>query len=110
MQAIRLLLIEPENMAAACEMNAAQWHCLLRDVAIQGFARHLYGPISLAAALLAWLSGFRILAMLAMAFGMAGAVLYDFELAALGLLLGALLLVQGSTRAAPVTEQHTPTQ
>lgn len=109
-QAIRLLLIEPDEIAIACEASTAPWYCMLRDVVIQGFARHLYGPISLAAATLAWLGRIRTLAVLAMVFGMAGAVLYDFELAGLGLLLGALLLVSDNTRAAPLIEQNAPTQ
>ena len=95
MQAIRLLLIEPDEMAQLCAVNAAQWQCRIRDLAIQGFARHLYGPVSVAAGLLAWLGGIRLFAMLAMLAGTAGVVLYDFELSALGLMLGALLLVHG---------------
>jgi hypothetical protein len=108
MQAIRLLIIEPDEMAALCEVSKP-WSCQLRDLAVQGFARHLYGPISIAAAVLAWLTGIRALAVLAMLSGMAGAVLYDFELSAAGLLLGALLLARGRNveaagSSAPVIE------
>lgn len=99
MQCIRLLLVEPDEMARACLLNPQQWHCQLRTLAIQGFVRHLYGPVSLIAALLAWLGGIRLFAMLAMLAGMAGVVLYDFDLAALGLMLGALLLVRDDRTA-----------
>lgn len=111
MQAIRLLLIEPEDMAQACVLNAAQWQCRVRDLAIQGFARHLYGPISMAAALLGWLGGIRVFAVLAMVAGMAGAVLYDFDVAGLGLLLGTLLLVHSpGPDDLPVVKQQTQAQ
>jgi hypothetical protein len=111
MQAIRLLLVEPDEMAQACAVNAAQGSCRVRDLAIQGFARHLYGPISIAAALLGWLGGIRLFAVLAMVAGMAGAVLYDFELAALGLLLGALLLARAATtNDTPVIEHNASAQ
>jgi hypothetical protein len=109
-QSIRLLLVEPDEMAQACMLDAQQWHCQLRMLAIKGFVRHLYGPVSLIAALLAWLGDIRLFAMLAMLAGMAGVVLYDFELSALGLMLGALLLVRdirtSMTSGAPVIEQQ----
>jgi hypothetical protein len=115
MQAIRLLLVEPDEMAQTCLVDATQWPCQIRNLAIQGFARHLYGPISIAAALLAWLGGIRVFAVVAMLSGMAGMVLYDFELAALGFTLGALLLARdaGSSDASanePIVEQNAPTQ
>lgn len=111
MQSIRLLLVEPDEMAQACMLDAQQWHCQLRMLAINGFVRHLYGPVSLIAALLAWLGDIRVFALLAMLAGMAGVVLYDFDLAALGLMLGALLLVRdsrttGMTGGAAVIEQQ----
>jgi hypothetical protein len=116
MQTIRLLLIEPDAIALLCESGAAHWQCQLRDVVIQGFARHLYGPISIVAVLIAGFSGKRVFAVLAMIFGMAGAVFYDFDLAAVGLLLGALLLVRNSNPSSgkssgdAVIEQNSPAQ
>jgi hypothetical protein len=114
MQAIRLLLVEPDEMAQTCLVDATQWPCQIRNLAIQGFARHLYGPISIATALLAWLGGIRVFAVLAMLSGMAGMVLYDFELAALGFTLGALLLARGvganaASVAEPIVEQNAST-
>ena len=95
--AIRYLLIEPDEMGARCtvERMTASGLCRLRGWAIQGFARHLYGPISLATAVLGWIGDSAYLAVLAMIVGMCGVVLYDFDIAAVGLLLGALLLVRG---------------
>lgn len=97
MQAIRLLLVEPDEMAQACAASTQMWQCQLRVLAINGFARHLYGPVSMVAAILAWLGGIRLFAVLAMMAGMAGVVLYNFELSALGLMLGALLLVRDAS-------------
>lgn len=114
MQAIRLLLVEPDEMAQACAANAQTWQCQLRMLAINGFARHIYGPVSVCAALLAWLGGIRLFAVLAMMAGMAGVVLYDFELAALGLMLGAMLLVRDAsgshTDDTPLVEHQSQTE
>jgi len=106
MQAVRLLLIEPAGIAQACALDASPWHCQLRALVVAGFAHHLYGPISLVAALLGWVSGLRVLAALAMLSGMAGMVLYTFDIAALGFVLGALQLVRAGVEA-PVVEQQT---
>lgn len=99
---VRLRLVEPDEMAAACAASAAPWYCTVRTLAIQGFVHHGYGYVSVAAALFAWLGSSRAGAVLALAAGMAGVVLYDFELAAPGLMAGALLLMRraGGTRGA----------
>ena len=106
MQAVRLQLIEPDQVAQGC-LRQTQWHCYVRDIAIQGFVRHLYGPISVIAAVLAWWVG-RWLAVPAMLAGMAGVVLYDFDWSALGLLLGALVWVH--QRQAPVLPAQQQTE
>jgi len=91
--ALRYQVIEPEDMAAWCTSEHTEpMLCRIRATAIQGFARHLYGPISLALAVLGWVGGSRYLGILAMMVGMAGAQLYDFDFAGAGLLLGAMLL------------------
>lgn len=107
MQAIRLLLIEPDAMAEVCAVNTQQWQCQLRMFAIQGFVRHWYGPASLLAVVLSWLSGVRSIAWLAVLAGMAGVVLYDFEVAAFGLMLGSLLLVREHALRSPMIHRQT---
>lgn len=93
---LRYQVVEPEGIAAWCSSERTEpLLCRLRATAIQGFARHLYGPIAMALAILGWIGGSRYLAMLAMVVGMAGAMLYDFEFAGAGLLLGAMLLAYG---------------
>lgn len=108
MFAIRLLIVEPDEMAKQClgyDMSLT-WQCRLRDLAIYGFSRHLYGPISLGAALLAAIGGLRAFAAGAIVVGMAGVVLYDFDLAAIGLLSGALLYLRLSAGQRRPTQQH----
>jgi hypothetical protein len=94
MLAIRYLVIEPDAVAQACLAYSVGLQCKLRDAAIYGFSRQLYGPISLAAAVLGAIGALRPFAILAMMTGMAGVVLYDFDLSAVGLLLGALLYLR----------------
>lgn len=110
--AIRFLLIEPDEMARECLAHSGSLECNLRNAAIYGFSRHLFGPISLVAAVLAAIGALRPFAILAMVAGMAGVVLYDFELSAVGLLLGALLYLRfsrrGQTRDSQQYAQSTP--
>lgn len=103
---LRYQVIEPEGVAAWCSSERTEpLLCRLRATAIQGFARHLYGPIAMALAILGWIGGSRYLAVLAMIVGMAGAMLYDFEFAGAGLLLGAMLLAYGlSDRDKPLDD------
>lgn len=92
--AIRLLIIEPDAMAQNCVANPAALACKLRGISIYGFSRHLFMPISLVAVALGWIGGLRAFALAAVFAGMAGAILYDFELSAVGLLGGALLFAR----------------
>ena len=94
MFAVRVLLIEPDEVALACTQLPRLWHCQLRDLLIQGFVRNLYGYVSVLAMVIGWLSGLRVFSVLAMMAGVAGVVLYDFDLAAVGLLLAALQLMR----------------
>jgi len=92
--AIRFLLVEPDEVAAACIAQAAPFSCKIRMAAIYGFSRHLFGPISIVAAVLAWVGAMRLFAIVAMVAGIAGIVLYDFDLAGFGMLLGVVLYVR----------------
>lgn len=92
--AIRFMLVEPDEIAAACATQAALFSCKIRNAAIYGFAHHLFGPISMIAAALAWIGALRIFALVAVIAGIAGMVLYDFDMAGAGMLLGTLLYVR----------------
>lgn len=91
--AVRLLLVEPDEVAATCAVQVAAFSCKIRNAAIYGFAHHLFGPISIIAAVLAWIGALRIFALIAVMTGIAGMVLYDFDMAGVGMLLGVVLYV-----------------
>ncbi len=92
--AVRIILVEPDEMAIACTAQVVTFNCKIRNIAVYGFAHHLFGPISLVAALLAWIGALRLFAVIAMMAGIAGMVLYDFDLSGFGMLLGAVLYVR----------------
>jgi len=96
---VRLLIVEPESMAIACVADVDTWSCMLRNVAVYGFSRGLFGYISIVSAVLAAVGAMRLFAVIAVISGMAGAVLYDFDLSALGLLAGCLLLLRFNWKA-----------
>lgn len=91
---IRIFLVEPDEMARQCIADYTTYLCRLRKATINGFAQHLFGEISLAAALLAAIGALRYFALIAMLSGLAGVILYDFEWSAVGLLLGALVFAR----------------
>lgn len=91
---IRFFLVEPDAVAKNCIVDANDFLCRIRHAAVYGFSRHLYGPISLAMAAVAAVGRLRAFAILAVGVGMAGVILYDFDLAAIGVLAGALLFAR----------------
>src|SRR4051812_44289937 len=78
--AVRFMLVEPDEVAIACAGDTVALACKIRNAAIYGFAHHLFGPISLVAAALAWIGALRLFAMIAIVAGIAGMVLYDFDI------------------------------
>jgi hypothetical protein len=86
-------LVEPAELTAACD--AAPWlntPCALRTLTVQVFINHRLGGLALAAAVVALASGWRWLALLALAASSAGLMLYSTPLAAPALLLAVLAL------------------
>jgi len=107
MLVVRFQLVEPDEMGIRCSAEPLlSLACRLRGWAIQGFARHLYGPISIATALLGWIGGSIYLSLLAVTVGMAGMVLYDFDIAGVGFLLGILFLVYKPAAKAEQQQSH----
>jgi hypothetical protein len=109
MLAVRWYIVEPEPIALACAASNSGWRCLVREYAVLGFLRNVFGMSSLIAAVLATVAGSRWLALLAILSGVAGAVLYTFELSGVGLLLGALVWVRHGPGTIARAE-HTDTQ
>jgi hypothetical protein len=96
--ALRLRIVEPEAVAAACTAQGVGWRCALRGIAVVGFLNNVYGWTALLVGLFAVVSRWRSLALLALISGILGAVLYRFELSGVGLLFGALVWIQDPTR------------
>jgi hypothetical protein len=106
---LRHAVVEPAAVAHACDPAPWAGWCAARTLLVYGFATQGIGWLSLAAGVLATLhrqlriAHLRIahlpiaqvaIAQLAMAAGSAGLVLYSFEPAAAGALLGLLVLVR----------------
>jgi len=94
----RYWLVEPADLTATCD--AAPWQgavCVLRSLTVQAFAAQRLGGVALALGLLALLTRWRVAALLALAAGGAGLVLYSTTLAAPAVLLAGLALVRRRT-------------
>lgn len=88
-------LVEPADLTARCD--AAPWEgiaCTIRTLTVQAFAAQRLGTLALAAAVIATLTRWRVLAIAAAAAGSAGLVLYSTLLSAPAVLLAALVLVR----------------
>jgi hypothetical protein len=91
----RYWMIEPAEIAFACEPTPWSGACAIRSLLIRTFVNQEIGWIALVAGLVATLARARRIAALALACGCAGLVLYSFEPAAVGALLALLVLVRG---------------
>jgi hypothetical protein len=90
-------LVEPAHLTALCD--AAPWEglaCSLRTLTVQTFAAHRLGLIALGCALIAALLRSRGLALLALASGVAGLVLYSTLFAAPAVLVASLVLARAA--------------
>ncbi len=93
---VRWRLVEPEVIAQACASGDTSWRCAVREFAVFGFLNNVFGWVGILAGVLATVSRWRWLAALATVAGIAGAVLYTFELSGVGILLGTLVWIQRS--------------
>ena len=104
---LRYRLIEPADMAHACAADASAAFCWLRGWLVQGFQHQEPGWIAAIAGLIGWIlaprgaiSGptsrrlARLSGLLALAFAAIGLMLYSFDPAALGLVLGIIALTR----------------
>ena len=91
---LRFLLIEPPHFAWVCQGATPPWWCPLREGAILFLRIQGLGLIALGAGLLALWRGSLWAALVAIACGTAGLVLYGPEAAAGGVLLGAVVVAR----------------
>jgi hypothetical protein len=95
--AVRFLVIEPRGIGIACLGEPAPWWCGPRDIVVAISSGGGWGVASLGFGMLALITGWRPLAVLACGLGLWGVVLYNAGAAAFGLLFGLLRLVRADT-------------
>lgn len=91
---MRYLWIEPREMGLACADIPTPWWCGPRVAAVQVHQWNGWGLTALVAGLAALFFRVYWLALIAMAAGLMGLVLYNAGLAAVGLLAALLLIVR----------------
>jgi hypothetical protein len=92
--AVRYGLIEREDLGLLCDTDAAPWWCSVRLLIIKAFLHDVFGLSSVAlAAAAAWRRSSSV-AVLAVAIGTIGMVLYGFTWSGIGVLVGALVLAR----------------
>jgi hypothetical protein len=89
---LRVYAIEPSHIGHACDLSPWSGWCAARTALIMAFRFQELGWAALAAGIAATLLRRAWLGQLALALGLAGLVLYSYEPAAVGALLGALVL------------------
>jgi hypothetical protein len=91
---VRYGLIEREDLGLLCDTEAAPWWCSVRLLIIKAFLHDVFGLSSVVlAAAAAWRRS-RAVAVLAVAIGTVGMVLYGFTWSGIGVLGGALVLAR----------------
>ena len=92
--AVRYGLIEREDLGLLCDTAAAPWWCSVRLLIIKAFLHDVFGLSSVVlAAAAAWRRSGAV-AVLAVAIGTIGMVLYGFTWSGIGVLGGALVLAR----------------
>jgi len=92
--ALRLLVIEPSHIAHACDPAPWSGWCTARTALIMAFRFQEIGWAALAVGIAGSFLRRRWLGQLALALGFAGLVLYSYEPAVVGALLGTLVIVR----------------
>ena len=96
--ALRVFVIEPSQIGHACDLDPWSGWCAARTALIMTFRFEEIGWAALAFGVLATFLRRPWLGQLALALGLAGLVLYSYEPAVIGALLGALVLFRPRPR------------
>ena len=95
----RTRLIEPVSYAAACERHEGPWFgCQLRAALVVLFVKNIAGMASILFGVWATVTRTRGLALAAVAMGGVSIVLYRFDSAVIGVLLGLLVIARELAR------------
>jgi hypothetical protein len=92
--ALRLLVIEPSHIGHACDPAPWSGWCAARTALVMSFRFQEIGWAALVVGIVATFVRRRWLGQLALALGFAGLVLYSYEPAVVGALLGTLVIVR----------------
>ena len=92
--AVRYGLVEREDLGLLCQSAVPPWWCGLRLLVIQAFLHDVFGLASVSLAALALARRSALAAVLAVAVGTVGMVLYGFTWSGIGVLGGALVLAR----------------
>ena len=103
--AVRRWVVEPEALSFACQAGGPWW-CPMRTVLIAAFHHGALGGASLVTGLVAFATRRAWVASLAVSLGFAGLILYNYELGAVGVLLGTLRLARLAAGPAPELRQE----
>jgi hypothetical protein len=91
---VRYGLIEREDLGLICQSAAAPWWCEVRLLVIRAFLHDVFGLSSVVLAVVAAWRRSAAAAVLAVAVGTVGMVLYGFTWSGVGVLGGALVLAR----------------
>lgn len=92
--AVRYGLVEREDLGLLCQSAVPPWWCGLRLLVIQAFLHDVFGLTSVGLAVFALARRSAAAAVLAVAVGTVGMVLYGFTWSGIGVLGGALVLAR----------------
>ncbi len=105
----RYQLIEPAHLTYLCDGGSREAWCTVRSWIIQAFVHQRIGWVALGIAALAFLTGWRPMAGMALFLASAGLVLYTTELSAPAALLALLVFVrEGQVEIAASSNSRPP--
>lgn len=108
--AVRFLVIEPRDAAHLCATGAGPWWCAIRDPLVTlVFPWSGFGWVSLGLGVAGFALGCRKVAVAALLVGLPGLILYDAEMAAVGVVLALLVVSRApASGVAPPEEGSSP--
>ncbi|GAA0600153.1 hypothetical protein [Caenispirillum bisanense] len=90
----RFLMVEPRGASLMCASEQAAWWCPLRSALVPVFQWYVFGIVSVVAGLVGLVFGGRAWGVAALCAGAAGLVLYNAEPAAVGFVLGLIVVTR----------------
>lgn len=90
----RTQMVEPRGATLLCASDQAPWWCPLRNALVPVFQWYVFGTVSVVAGLVGLVFGGRAWGVTALCAGAAGLVLYNAEPAAIGFVLGLIVVTR----------------